>query len=293
MLLTAFIWGGGFVVTKIALDVGFAPSFVLASRFALGVLFMVLLFSKEIRKCNKDDLVVGVVAGVMLFVAFITQTIGVKYTTPSNNALITSTNVVMVPFLGWLLTKRRPPVKTILLSFTCFVGMAILSYTPGAGLSFNKGDLLTLVCAGCYAIHVSYLGMSAHRINNVFALNTIQLAVAGGISGLYFMFMEYQPVTVAQLQEGGMGLLFLGVFSTGLCFLMQSYGQKVLPPVKVAIFLSLEGMFGSITSILMGYDPLSVHLIVGGSIMIASLILLEMESIPLLNRKKAEDVIDG
>lgn len=290
LLLTTVIWGGGFIVTKVAVDAGFPPSFVLAARFLLGVAFMLAVFWRDVVKISSEEFKVGCVAGGMLFLAFLVQTIGIKYTSPSNNALITSSNVVMVPFITWALMGKRPPIKTILLSFVCFIGMCILSYSPDVGLSFNKGDLLTLLCAFCYACHISFLGFSAVRIENVAALNFMQLLVAAVISGVYFLAFEFVPITLPQLYEGAIGLTFLGVFSTGLCFFMQSYAQKILPPVRIAIMLSLEGMFGSILSVIMGYDALTVHLVLGAVIILSSLIALETDLIALVNRSKKESV---
>ncbi len=287
LFMVAIIWGGGFVVTKASIDAGFPPSFVLAVRFSLGAAFMFIAFFKKLKDFSKSDVIVGAIAGVMLCVAFLLQTIGAKYTSPSNSALITSLNVVMVPFLGWMIAKNRPPLKTVLLSISCFFGMMQLSHGGAGTLSFNIGDVLTLFCALAYALHISYLGVSAPRIRNVFMINAVQLFVSAILSTIYFFLFEYTTITYEQIKTGGLGLLFLGVFSTGLCFLLQSYGQKILPPVKVAIIICLEGMFGTIISILFGYDPLSISLIIGMIIIIGSLILLEVESIPLLNKKKS------
>lgn len=288
LILTTVIWGGGFIITKVAVDAGFPPSFVLAARFLLGVVFMLAVFWRDIRKTSSEEFKVGCVAGGMLFLAFLVQTIGIQYTSPSNNALITSSNVVMVPFVTWALMGKRPPIKTILLSFVCFLGMCVLSYTPDVGLSFNKGDLLTLLCAFCYACHISFLGFSAGRIENVAALNFVQLLVAAVISTMYFLAFEFVPITLPQLYSGAVGLVFLGVFSTGLCFFMQSYAQQILPPVRIAIMLSLEGMFGSIMSVMAGYDALSLHLVLGAVIILFSLIALETDLIALVNRNKKE-----
>ncbi len=286
LILTTVIWGGGFIITKVAVDAGFPPSFVVAARFFLGALFMLVVFWKDIKKITHNELKVGFIAGIILFIAFLMQTVGIIYTSPSNNALITSSNVVMVPFVTWVMMGKRPPAKTIALSFVCFLGMCILSYSPEVGLNFNKGDLLTLVCAFCYACHISFLGLSAGKIEHIAALNFVQLLVTAVISSAYFYFFEYVPITLPQLYSGAVGLIFLGVFSTGLCFLMQSYAQKILPPVRIAIMLSMEGMFGSMLSVALGYDPLSVHLVLGAVIILFSLIALETDLIALLNRSK-------
>lgn len=48
------------------------------------------------------DFKVGVIAGLLNFGGFITQTIGVMYTTPSNNAFISASYVVIIPFIAWI-----------------------------------------------------------------------------------------------------------------------------------------------------------------------------------------------
>ena len=106
LLLTALIWGGGFIFTNLAILSGLPLSLILTLRFSIPTIIMAVLFRQEMAIASRSDLLCGAGAGVILFLAFFLQTYGIKYTTPANSAFLTATNVIMVPFISWLLFRR-------------------------------------------------------------------------------------------------------------------------------------------------------------------------------------------
>jgi drug/metabolite transporter (DMT)-like permease len=116
LLLVALIWGSGFSVVQISLDAGLGPMELLLGPFLVACVLMGAACRRQLKGLNRKQIFHGVTAGVILFLAFLAQTWGIRYTTPSNNAFLTSTGVVMVPFLAWgccLSARRRatlPPL---------------------------------------------------------------------------------------------------------------------------------------------------------------------------------------
>ncbi len=108
LVIVAIIWGSGFAGTKLALDGGFTPVQIITSRFLIGSILLNIIFIKKIkRKVNTRILKKGFTLGFLLFSSFLVQTIGLLYTTPSKNAFITTSNVVIVPFLGYFFIKEK------------------------------------------------------------------------------------------------------------------------------------------------------------------------------------------
>ena len=110
LLLAAACWGGGFVAGDIAAE-NFSPFFIMAVRFTGAALFMGLLFRRHVKNSTKEDWKAGMILGSLLFVAQPFQIIALKYTTPSKQAFLLATYVILVPFISWLVLRKRPGIK--------------------------------------------------------------------------------------------------------------------------------------------------------------------------------------
>src|SRR5690606_38930452 len=102
LILTALIWGSGFAVSAMSLA-HYTPYQILAGRFLIGFLILSLIFHKRLRKINQQVFVKSMILGAVLYIAFLLQTVGLQFTTPSKNAFLTVVNVVIVPFIGFVL----------------------------------------------------------------------------------------------------------------------------------------------------------------------------------------------
>lgn len=277
LLSVAFIWGGGFIYTNIAVHCGISPALLLTLRFFIPAAIMAILFCKELAVSSFGDLKFGLIAGTILFAAFFCQTYGIKFTTPANNAFLTATNVIMVPFLSFVVFKQKPGLRATVCAFICFIGAAVLSWSPGVGLTFNVGDWLTLLCAFLFACHYAYLGLSAKRIRSAAVLSFFQLAVVSVLSLITFLLFERSLFSATALKSGMGAVLYLALFSTGYCYFVQSWAQRRFSASGTAIILSTEGLFGSLLSVLWGFDQPTATLLVGGSIILFSVILVQLD----------------
>lgn len=273
LLLTAIIWGSGFIMVDAALSLGFKPGLINMMRFSLGALALLFILNKQIIKLTKAELKVGFIAGICYFFGFYLQTIGLQYTTVSNNAILTATNLLMVPFISWLVFRKKPAPRIFLAVFSVFVGICILSWS-NQGFHFNIGDFLTLLCALAYAAHISFLGVNAEG-KHPLRLTFVQLATVGILSSFCFFVFEGGDMSTVQWNPGIFVILYLALFPSALCLFLQTFGQKYTPTSKSAILLSFESFFGAAFSVLLGLEPLTMNLLVGGTVIITTVILLE------------------
>ena len=163
----AIIWGSGFIGTKLALDGGVRAIQTLTVRFFVASLILGTIFFKEIKKnISKESLRSGALLGVFSFIGFSMQTIGLVYTTISKNAFITAANVVIVPFIGFILYKRKLDKIGIISSFIALLGIGILSLQ--ADFSVNLGDVLTFLCAFGFAFHIFFTGEFTAKYNPMY-----------------------------------------------------------------------------------------------------------------------------
>ena len=276
LLSVALIWGGGFIVTDSTVKANISPAYLITLRFAIPAVLMAVYFKKELLAASKSDILYGAGAGFLIFAAFTAQTYGIKFTTPANCSFLTSTNVIMVPFLSLVLFKQRPGIKSILCAFTCFIGAAILSWSPDMGISFNLGDKLTLFCAFLFACHYAYLGSFAPKISSAGVLCTVQLGFTALFSFIFMLITEGKNVSFS-LNGALLPILYLALLSTGFCYFVQSWAQQRLSPSHTAVILSMEGLFGSLFSVIMGLDDPTITFIAGGAIILISVIVIQIE----------------
>ena len=278
LLLVAFIWGSGFIITDSVVKAGIPPSMLVTLRFLIPSVIMAVFFRKELSEGSRKEYLYSCGAGVLLFLAFVSQTYGISYTTPANNAFLTATNVIMVPFLSLIIFRQRLDLKSVVCAFTCFAGAAILSWSPGVGITFNIGDWLTLLCALLFALHFAYLGNSASVCRHTGLLCCMQLFSTSVFSFIFFLIVDRDKFSMPMLTENIPGILYLALFSTGFCYFVQTWAQKRFSPSGTAIILSMEGFFGSCFSVAVGRDEATATFVIGGAIILLSVIAVQLES---------------
>ena len=284
LFVVAIIWGGGFVATRAALDGGLTTSQIMTLRFFIAAVLMTIIFFKQIKESLSWGTVkVGAILGVCLFLGFFLQTLGLNYTTPSKNAFITSVNVVIVPFIGLLLYKRKIDKFGMASSFMAIIGIAVLSLS--ADFTVNLGDVLTLLCAFGFAFQIFFTSEFVHNHNPI-ALTAVQFTVAFILSLIAQIFMGELKLNADA--SGYMGILYLSVFSTTICFLLQTICSKMVDGTRVAIILSTEAVFGTILSIIILGEPVTVRMIIGSLIIFASVITAEtkLSFLPFFKNKQ-------
>lgn len=269
LLLVAIIWGSSFVVIKNALDY-INPVYILVLRFALSSVLMAFVFWKRFREINKKDIKAGAIIGFFLFLAFLTQTIGLKYTTVSKQAFITASYVVIVPFFYWGITKKKPDIYEFVAAILCLIGIGLLSLEEG--LSINLGDGLTMVCAVFFALHIISIEYFA-KDHDPIILTIVQFAVAAILSFIVVLIFNIKLGSFGK--EVGFSILYVAVVSTLIAFGIQNVAQKYTSSTHTAIILSMESVFGSIFSVLLLGDKLTVKLFLGCLIVLLSILTAE------------------
>lgn len=269
------LWGGGFIFVNFTLEAGLSPAAVMFGRFALAAVVTGVFFGGTIRReYKKGQWKGGLVIGLILFGAFSIQTIALQYTTPANNAFITGVYVVLVPLIWWVITKKRPPAIMFVACAISFAGAAILAIDPAAGLNVNPGDALTLLGAALFAGHIVATGLLAKTIHPT-VLVFMQFAVAAACSLVYFLATD-RNFAVYLNKDALIGIGYLGLLSTCLCYFLQTNAQKHLDSAKSGIIMATEALFGALFSVLAGYDVLTVRMVVGGIVMFVSILIPEL-----------------
>lgn len=269
LFLATLIWGSSFVVLKNTLDV-LPPFWLLAIRFSIGGLLMGLLGWKELKKLNRSDLWGGALMGLFLFGAYAFQTYGLVYTTPGVNAFLTATYSVIVPFLGWLLYKRRPDRFHITAALIALVGVGLVSLNGRMGVGL--GELLTLICGLFFALHILVTDRYVKE-RSVVLLTMVQFFTAAALSLGGALLTE--PVPEAIPTSAVWSMVYLCLCCTALCYLCQNFGQKHCSASTSAVILTLESVFGAFFSAVFYHEQMGFRLILGFAFIFLAVLVSE------------------
>ncbi len=261
------IWGGGFVASDMALE-SLLPFQIMAIRFLLASALMGAASIRELKSAGLREIRAGVLMGISLFVGFAFQIVGLQYTTPSKNAFLTALNVVMVPFIAFAVLKKKVSAKSIAGAVMAVVGVGLLSLEKN--LSLGLGDALTLICAVGFAFQIFFTSEFVKKYRTV-VLNFVQMLTAVALSAVSMLLFRETEFHVTA--KGWLSVLYLGAVSTALCYLLQTASQKYVDETKAAIILSMESVFGTLFSILILHEQVTLRMACGCAIILAAVIV--------------------
>ena len=272
LLVVTIIWGGGFVASDIALR-SLSPFPILVGRFFIGAVLMLLIGYKHIKNAEKSAIKAGTILGFFLFCAFALQTIALQYTTPSKNAFLTATNVVIVPFIALAIYKKKVSIQSIIGAVIAVIGAGVLSLNHYFSLGF--GDGLTLLCAVCFAFQIFLTGAYVEKYPAA-VLNFYQMAAAFALSAVGLIITgEFTQIQCST--EGLLSVFYLGAISTAFSFMLQTISQKYVDETKTAIILSMEAVFGTIFSIILLHEVVTKRMILGSILILSALLITEIK----------------
>ena len=271
LVIVTIIWGVGFVASDIALK-ELSPFEIMSYRFLIASILMGIFAWKNLKTISKYEIIYGSVLGVALFSGFALQIIGLKYTTPSNNAFLTATNVVMVPFIAYIIGRKKLNKADIVGSFTALIGVGVLSLQ--SNFSIGTGDIFTLFCAMGFAFQIYLTGIFGKQIRPSI-LNFLQMFTAFCLSVIGPLFSG--KINLSLSTQGISAIIYLGVVSTAICYFLQTAAQKHVDETKSAIILSMEAVFGTLFSIILLGEKLTIKMIIGGIMILSAVLMSELQ----------------
>jgi drug/metabolite transporter (DMT)-like permease len=278
LILTALIWGVAFVAQSAGMDyVG--PYTFLCTRSILGgvVLLPIIHFTgrnkpKEAAtpQSRRAMVVGGICCGTALCVASAFQQIGILYTTVGKAGFITAMYIVLVPLCGLFLHKKVGE-KVWIGVVLAVVGLYLLCMSER--LSVNKGDLLMLICALCFAIHILVVDHFGRQTDGV-KLSCIQFFVCALLSGILMLLLEtpsWETIRAAWLP-----ICYAGLLSSGAGYTLQILGQKDTDPTVASLLMSLESVFAAIAGWLLLHERFSLRELAGVVLMAGAIVLAQL-----------------
>lgn len=270
------VWGWTFVVVQDAILVYGVFGF-LAVRFGLASAALLPLCTGPAR-LTRRTLAVGGGIGVVLALAYLFQTLGLLYTTPTNAGLITGLFVVFAPLVDrWFYGVSPSRQVTVAVSLS-LAGLVLLAGQSPAGV--RLGDALVLLCAAALGTHIVLLSHYA-RGHDALGLASAQMLSMAGIFILIWPLFE--PVSLPPA-EVWFALLLTGLVASSGAFYIQTYVQQRLPAARTAVILTMEPVFAALFGYWLAGDRLNGVQLAGAALILSALLVGEV--LPVLRRRK-------
>lgn len=267
LVFVAIVWGAGFVLMKDAITQ--QPVFdFLATRFTLATLVMIAIRPQVLSSITKQTLLRGSVLGIMLGLAYITQTIGLDLTTAAITGFLTGLYVVFTPLLFWFVFKKKVEKKVIVGTTLALTALLFISFN---GISFDPGQVWLIACALLFAGHIIGLSFWSNA-KEIYPLTVVQLGAGSIVCWLGAVPDGYQPPPSAFVWGT---VVFTAVFATAMAFLIQTWAQSIMDPSRVAIILTGEIVFAAAIAVAVGQEVLTARTLIGGVLIVIAMLIVE------------------
>jgi drug/metabolite transporter (DMT)-like permease len=286
LLLTAAIWGFGFVAQRVGSQSIGAFTFN-GIRFALGSISLIplLIYFNKRKKSDSDNestvevppkktILPGVLVGIALYAGATLQQIGLIYTTAGKAGFITGLYMVIVPIIGIFLGHKIGKSSWIGVGLAV-VGLYLLSINENFSISY--GDLLEVIGSVFWAIHILTIDYFSNRVEPL-KLSCIQFATCSLLSLITALIFE--QITISSILDALIPLLYSGLLSVGVAYTLQVVAQKNAKPSHTAIILSMESVFGAIGGALILGETMSNRGYMGCILILGGILVSQIKSSP-------------
>ena len=280
-LVTAvLIWGSAFIAQSVGME-RIGPFTFQAFRNGLAILFLIPMATAfDIGKCSLKESAekwmdkklwkAGLLCGLALFSAASFQQVGLQYTDAGKAGFITAMYIVVVPLLGFFV-KRKPPKAALFSVALAVAGLYLLS---AMGVSqVNKGDLLLIGCAICYAFQIMGVELFGTGVDGI-RLNCIQVLVTFVFSSVCMFALE--TFRMADVFHSLGAIAYAGILSTGIAFTLQIVGQKDLDPTPAAVIMSMESVVAVVCGAVILKETMTAWEISGCVLMFIALLISQL-----------------
>lgn len=274
LIVAAAIWGMGTVVIKGTVD-AFPPGWLVGIRFlAAGIVLSLVLLPRMVRTFNVDHLKTGTLLGIFIGLAYLCNSTGLTDTTGSKSSFLTATYCVLVPFLTWIILRKKPTIYNVSAAVICILGVGCVSLQSTGTFTLGFGDTITLVSALFLGIHLALTSKLAPR-RDIMVLTAIQFTVAGIIGLTWGAIAEPMPTAAMFSPEFLWNLAYLVLAASCIALLLQNIGLAHVPPAPASLFLATESVFGVIFSIAFLGEALNTQMAFGFALIFFAIVVSE------------------
>lgn len=279
MLVNAAVWGSGYTMLKHVQGV-MTSQWMMFFRMTASVVLMAIVFLPHLRKIRIGRYIVpGLILALTYWLGFLFQLKGLETTSPGRNSFFTDTYCVMVPFVIWALTRKRPSIQHIVAAFVCAFGIGLVSLSGTGGgnlIGLSSGDTLTIIGALFYAVNLVVVGMMGRKFDAV-ALMLMEFTWCAVFFGAGAVMFDGAPSASWMKLDVVLCLAYLVIGSTIIAQIFQTIAVQNLPATEGSVILSTECIFAMIVAVIFTGEKLTVPSVCGFAVIFGAILLSEVQ----------------
>lgn len=279
LLVCALIWGGSFVVIKDAIN--YIPTaWLMTLRFTLSVIVVGIIFRKRLKE-NLDirHLTFGALLGILNGFGFLFQNGALAYTTAGKTAFIASIYCAMIPFVNWLIAKKKPHISSIIAACMCVAGIGLISLGTDFLFSFGIGEQMALISAIIFAFVFILTAELSHKLD-IITLTIIQLGVSTLPCLGWALCFETMPNFSQIPSTAWMALAYIIFIATALTGVLQNRSQKSVSPIQASLIISLDTIFAAIFGVIFLSEVITPTIFLGFIVIFVAIFISELGEKP-------------
>lgn len=253
LVLTTFFWGGSFLFTKIGVREVPPPFFVLF-RFSLATILMGLLCLPRLALLDRQTVLRGTLVGFALGITNLTFVVGVQGTSISRAGVINNLFVLFIPLIGRTVWKDRIGHLNIAGIMLASLGIALLA--GGGGEGFNRGDMISTLCAFFIAIHIITVS-KVLKDEDVWLVSLVQFSVVALMAAVTVLLVPTPSFSLGFTSLGT--IIYCAIFPTVVCFTLQNRYQRYVTPTQAGLVYTLDPVWSLLAGFLVLGERLTLR----------------------------------
>lgn len=286
LILTTLFWGGSFLFTKIGLR-EIPPQLFVLTRFILATALMLVVFAPRLKGLTRGIISRGVTVGFALGLTNLSFVFGVHGTSISRAGILNNLFVLFIPLITKLVWRDR--IGRTNLAGIALAGAGIWLLATSGGSGFNRGDLVSTICAFFIACHIITVS-KVLKNDDVYLVSLVQFATVAAMAGIASLLVAVPEFTVTR--TGLLSVLYCAIFPTIVCFTLQNSFQRYVTPTRAGLIYTLDPVWSLLAGMLvLGEQLRPLEWLGCGLIFLAALVPLSIRY--LYERRLVKQYLPG
>ena len=270
LIAVTAVWGSTFLLVHWAMQHS-GPWFFVGIRFLIAGLISVVIFRRALRGMRWRDIGAGVAIGVMIYLGYGLQTVGLQTIDSSTSAFITAMYIPLVPLAQWAVFRKRPPAMAFVGAALAFLGLLFIAGPDAFALTLGSGEILTLVSTLPIAAEIILISVFAGRID-LGRITIVQLLTAGALGILTMPLVGEGLPEFSWIWVGC--AVGLGAASC-IIQLTMNWAQKSVSPTRATIIYAGEPVWAAVIGRIAG-ERLPLAALIGGALVVLGILASEL-----------------
>tara|TARA_B100000131_G_scaffold220911_1_gene212385 strand:+ start:2173 stop:3072 length:900 start_codon:yes stop_codon:yes gene_type:complete len=282
LIICTLIWGTTFIAQDTGMD-AIGPYTFNSIRFYVAFLAVtpfVFFFERkkikdQIKNNQKEFVKLMVPVGLSLFLGTQLQQVSLLYTDVANAAFFTIFYVPLVPIIIFFIFSEKIHWSIWPSVIACVIGGYFLTDFNNANV--RRGDILVLIGAIFWALHIIYIGRLVSKFDLPFFIALLQNLVVATLS--LFLVLIFEEINISKIKLETFEILYAGILSGGVAFVLQLFGQRNINAAPAAIIMSMEGVFATISAWIILNQILGINNLIGCTLILFGVLLSQLSPI--------------